>query len=134
MDASLRNIISECKESTGSFCGDTTLESWAKQGVLLLNTRLTTLEGKPLAHKNIGWEQIVTDFLKELDETVRYKVYMLWGTEAQSYREFLDDKENLILESSHPSPFNVSKGFSGCDHFAEANDYLECRGRGGITW
>lgn len=134
VNASLKNVFKECLESAGQCTADPTLTTWAQQGVLLLNTKLTTLEGRPNAHKNIGWEEVVTDYLKKLDKVCRYKVYMLWGREAQSYREHLDERNNLILEAAHPSPFSARRGFFGCDHFAAANDYLERKGRGKIEW
>lgn len=128
------NIINEVKESTGSFCGDITLKNWATQGVLLLNTRLTTEHCKKNAHVNLGWEEVLVEFLKELDSHVLNKVYLLWGNEAQQFQDSLDNTDNLILATSHPSPASAHKGFIGCDHFAEANDYLDRRGRGGIIW
>ena len=131
---SLKNIIKEVTDSTGDFTSDTGLENWAKQGVLLLNTRLTTEINKVNAHKKLEWEQILKQFIKELDDKVRYKVYMLWGSEAQSLIPFIYSTDNLILTAAHPSPASAHKGFFGCDHFEEANMYLERRERGAIKW
>ena len=133
--STLKNIFKERNKSISTIVPpDYTLESWAQQGVLLLNTRLTTEIGKVNAHKNLGWEQIVTDFIQELDKECRYKVYMLWGKDAQAYKKYIDTDYNLVLEATHPSPFSAHRGFFGCDHFAEANDYLGRRGRGEIIW
>lgn len=139
-DASLRNIIKECTDSHGSFCGDISLESWARQGVLLLNTKLTTIEGKPNAHKNLGWEQVVTTFLQELNKECRNTVWLLWGADAHSFSHLIDTTKHLVIKTTHPSPFSAYKpagdvpAFIGSDCFSEANDYLERRGRGCIDW
>jgi len=138
--AILKNIFKEVRASVGSCTEDVTLESWASQGVLLINLRLSVLEGRPNSHKNLEWEQVIIEFLKELDELCRYKVYMLWGKEPQGIESELDAENNLILKASHPAPFSAKRStdeitsFVGCDHFAEANEYLARRGKGEIKW
>ena len=161
IDSSLFNIIREVKRDTGSFAqreryyapqslvsngninltdieveteDDVTLESWTKQGVLLLNTRLTVKKGQPMSHAGIGWEKVVTDFIQELDKTTQDKVYLLWGKEAQKYQKFINTAENYVLTTSHPCRFSVHRGFEGCGHFSATNRYLEAAGRGSIEW
>ena len=130
--STFQSLIEEVKDSAGKMAvPDHTLKCWAKQGVLLINSCLTTEHSKVNSHRNIGWEQVVTDYLKELDQLVRYKVYIGWGEEAQAILSTVDKQKNLVLTGAHPS--NITE-FRGCDHFAEANDYLERRGRGGIIW
>jgi uracil-DNA glycosylase len=132
ISSTYRNILTEVKDSVGQMAvPDPTLKVWAKQGVLLLNTRLTTEHLKSNSHQNLGWEQVVTDYLKELDQLVRYKVYIGWGEEAHALLETVNKNQNLVLLGPHPSNTDM---FLGCDHFAEANDFLERRGRGGIVW
>ena len=139
-EAALANIIKEVEESTGSFCGDLTLQKWAEQGVLLINTRLTTVAGKINPHLNLGWEQVVTDFLQELAKSNRNTVWLLWGGESQSFAEKITNINGLVIKTTHPSPFSASKpvgdipAFTGSDCFAETNDFLERRGKEGIKW
>jgi uracil-DNA glycosylase len=139
IDSSLQNIFKEVVRDyyqyrTEDYNMVKSLENWTKQGVLLLNTRLTVLEGKPLSHKDIGWEEVIINFIKELDNHTKDKVYMLWGKEAQSYAEHIRQDENYILETSHPCKFSAHRGFNGCGNFTAANRYLQAAGRGEIKW
>lgn len=132
IDSSLMNIFDEVRANfNGELHTDRTLESWADQGVLLLNTRLTTEIGKPLAHANLGWESFIKDFLGQLPP---HLVYMLWGQEAQSYESSLPPGDKLVLATSHPCKFSAHRGFQGCGHFAIANEYLESIERKGVKW
>lgn len=133
LNSSLRNIQLEL----GRPIKDLTLESWAKQGVLLLNTRLTTIEGRPMAHEGMGWENEISYFLERLGDTNPPHVYMLWGREAQSYKRYINDSYNLVLEASHPSPYSAratDKPFIGCNHFEKANQFLKSVDREPINW
>lgn len=130
IDSSLANIIKE----VGDFKADTTLSQWTKQGVLLLNTRLTVKEGKPMSHKGIGWESIIQQYLTELTRKKKNLVILLWGAEAQKYRKFLDEEDNLILETSHPCRFSAHLGFLGCGHFDKTNEYLKSKDIKPIIW
>lgn len=93
---------------------DYSLESWARQGILLLNTKLTVLEGQPLSHAGIGWEDVVGKVLKYLLENVDEVTYMLWGKEAlHTYAKALlmsDPKYHVVLPTSHPSPLSATRG------------------------
>lgn len=139
VDSSLQNILNEVVRDYQANQWpmeqpDTSLSHWTEQGVLLLNTRLTVLEGRPLSHKGIGWEEVIINFIKELDRHTQDKVYLLWGKEAQSYAKHINDSENYVLKTSHPCKFSAHKGFNGCGHFSAANRYLEAAGRGSIEW
>jgi len=134
VDSSLYNIIKEVANDTGEALLDTTLESWAKQGVLLLNTRLTTEQGRPLAHKGLGWEEEIGHFLERLGDSIPPHVYMLWGREAQSYKRFINSDYNLVIEASHPCKFSAHRGFTGSRPFSQANEFLRTNNRGEIQW
>lgn len=134
LNSSLKSILTEVREDTGQEVQDFTLRSWAKQGVLLLNTRLTTTTAGPLKHKGLGWETVIPAFLERLGDITPPHVYMLWGKEAQSYKRFINTDYNLVLETSHPCKFSAHRGFIGCRHFSQANKFLRGSGREEICW
>lgn len=118
---SLGNIRSEIRRSTGLKLEDATLESWAKQGVLLLNTRLSVSEGRPLSHAQVGWKEVIDAILMNVLRTGRKPKFMLWGKEAQRYVEPVQDFRCQLFTASPPSPLGAHRGpepFHGCDHFA----------------
>jgi uracil-DNA glycosylase len=110
------------------------LESWARQGVLLLNAVLTVEEGKPGSHANRGWERFTDRVIRELNEKREHLVFLLWGAYAQKKAGFVDRSRHLVLEAPHPSPLSAQRGFLGCRHFSKANQYLEGSGQGPINW
>lgn len=119
-NSSILNISLELKRSTGQQLTDWTLESWAKQGVLLLNTRLSVKEGSPLSHDGIGWEDLVYSLLREVIQTTREKpvLWLVWGTQAlKSVGPLLLPATHPALFTSHPCSFSASRGFLGCGHF-----------------
>ena len=112
-----------------------TLESWAKQGVFLLNTTLTVKAGHSNSHANIiSWKEAVTNpTLKKLSDEREHLVFMLWGRHAERFERDLDRQRHLVLKASHPSPRSVAH-FQGCGHFREANKYLSKHGIEPIIW
>ena len=132
---SLRNIF---KEIAANFGHDTPrhgcLDTWARQGVLLLNTVLTVERGAAASHAKRGWEQCTDTLIHELANRHRGLVFMLWGAHAQAKRALFDPSEHCVLEAPHPSPLSAHRGFLGCRHFALANDYLVEAGRAPIDW
>lgn len=96
----------------------------AAQGVLLLNTSLTTTPGVAGAHIKL-WEPFTSSLMAYLGKITTGVVYMLWGQHAESYAFFINPKNNLVLRAPHPSPFSAHKGFLGCKHFSKANEYLK---------
>lgn len=134
---SLRNIFREIASDVYEGTPppfSTDLKRWADQGVLLLNTTLTVLAGKPGSHRAIGWEALTDDIVRALSNKRTGLVFMLWGTHAQSKRRLLDPHRHLILEAPHPSPLAAYRGFFGCRHFTRANAYLRSKGASGILW
>ncbi|AET90156.1 uracil-DNA glycosylase [Burkholderia sp. YI23] len=134
---SLRNIFKEIHASLGFPApAHGCLDSWAKQGVLLLNTSLTVERDKAGSHAKRGWEQCTDTLIHEMAMRHDGLVFMLWGAHAQAKHALIDGtaKSHCVLESAHPSPLSAYRGFFGCGHFALANDYLTKCGREPIDW
>jgi uracil-DNA glycosylase len=111
-----------------------TLESWASQGVFLMNTTLTVTHGQFNSHANIGWKKAVTiPALEKLSAERDHLVFMLWGVHAKKFDHALDQRRHLVLKAAHPSP-RSGGGFRGCGHFGKANKYLSRHGIGEIAW
>jgi len=132
---SLRNIFKEIAASLGHEppphgC----LDTWAKQGVLLLNTVLTVERNSAASHAKRGWEKCTDTLIHELAMRHDCLVFMLWGAHAQAKRALLGGKSHYVLEAPHPSPLSAHRGFLGCGHFAKANEYLVEHGRTPIDW
>ncbi|MFL6639570.1 MAG: uracil-DNA glycosylase [Paraburkholderia graminis] len=132
---SLRNIFKEIATSLGHEpprhgC----LDTWAKQGVLLLNTVLTVERNSAASHAKRGWEKCTDTLIHELAMRHDHLVFMLWGAHAQAKRALLGGKSHYVLEAPHPSPLSAHRGFLGCGHFAKANEYLVQHGRTPIDW
>ena len=113
----------EIEDDVGIKNQNVSLEGWAKQGVLLLNSYLSVQEGQPLSHAKIGWEIFTNRVLIEASRKCNV-VFMLWGNYARSKKDIIEG-QNLILEAAHPSPLSAHKGFFGCKHFSKANAYLK---------
>lgn len=134
---SLKNIFKEIERDLNVTVdrenGD--LTHWAEQGVLLLNTILTVEKDKPLSHIEIGWQDITNKILNAVMQDKSPKVFMLWGKKAQELFSTLQNThDHLILETSHPSPFSVERGFNGCNHFSKANEFLNKHNVQPINW
>ena len=109
------------------------LENIAKQGVLLLNSILTVEKNNPGSHKNIGWEKL-TDIIISSLSLMGNIVFILWGNFAKKKSNLIDNNINLVINSSHPSPFSAHKGFFGSKPFSKCNDYLISKGKEPIKW
>ena len=109
------------------------LENIAKQGVLLLNSILTVEKNNPGSHKNIGWEKL-TDIIISSLSLIGNIVFILWGNFAKKKSNLIDNNINLVINSSHPSPFSAHKGFFGSKPFSKCNDYLISKGKEPINW
>ena len=110
------------------------LASWAKQGVLLLNSVLTVAKNNPASHANQGWEVFTDHVISLLSDKKQHLVFLLWGAYAGKKTELIDSEKHLILTAPHPSPFSAHKGFFGCQHFSQANDYLISTNQQPIEW
>jgi len=131
---SLQNIYKEISEDLGILPErDGDLSRWGKQGVLMLNSVLTVLPGKPGSHAGIGWEIFTDSVIQTINKNKKHVVYLLWGRYAQNKGSVIDPKNNLILTSAHPSPYSATK-FFGNHHFSKCNAYLEAHGLTPIDW
>lgn len=110
------------------------LEKWARQGVLLLNTVLTVEQGKPQSHAGLGWERFTDRVIDELNRRSTGLVFLLWGSPAQKKCASIDDSRHHIIRSPHPSPLSAHRGFLGSRPFSRANEYLVSIGRSPINW
>ncbi|MEM8642856.1 MAG: uracil-DNA glycosylase [Cyanobacteria bacterium P01_G01_bin.54] len=132
---SLVNIFKEIEQDLGikpprHGC----LQSWADQGVLLLNSVLTVEQRKAASHKGRGWEEFTDAIIDALNQRREHLVFMLWGSYAQKKGKYIDRKRHLVLTSPHPSPLSASRGFFGNRHFSRANAYLQEQGIEPISW
>ena len=132
---SLLNIYKEIKDEYGyDIPSSGYLESWSKQGVLLLNTVLTVRAHQPNSHKNMGWEIFTDEIIKILNKREDPIIFVLWGANARSKKQFIDTRRHFVLEAPHPSPLSAHRGFFGCNHFKKINDILGSLGKDAIDW
>lgn len=132
---SLQNIYKELQEDTGCYIPNNGyLKKWADQGVLLLNTVLTVRAHQANSHRGQGWEEFTDAIIHALNLQERPVVYLLWGRPAQSKIPMLTNPKHLILKAPHPSPLSAYRGFFGCRHFSQANEFLIANGVEPIDW
>lgn len=132
---SLLNIFKELESDLGiAMAPHGCLESWAKQGVLLLNTSLSVEARKPQSHSHIGWQQFTDQVIDCLNQHQHPIVYLLWGSHAQKKQPLIDSSKHHILKAPHPSPLSAYRGFFGCKHFSKANTLLTQNQRPPIDW
>lgn len=132
---SLQNIYKELQNDLGippASHGE--LISWAKNGVLLMNTVLTVRESQPNSHKNKGWEIFTDRVIELLNKRQKPMVFILWGANARSKAKLITNRNHLILQSAHPSPLSAYNGFFGSRHFSQTNAFLEEHGIEPIDW
>ncbi|MEF1289341.1 uracil-DNA glycosylase [Vibrio sp. M260118] len=110
------------------------LQSWAEQGVLLLNTVLTVEQGKAHSHAKIGWETFTDRVIEALNQHHSDVVFLLWGAHAQKKGRFINRDKHHVLEGPHPSPLSARRGFFGCRHFSRTNAILQQLGKQPIEW
>ena len=132
---SLVNIYKELNRDLGKPIPTSgNLTHWAEQGVLLLNATLTVEAHKAGSHQGKGWEELTDAAIQALNKQRENIVFMLWGSYAQRKGKYIDRKKHLVLEAVHPSPLSAYRGFIGCGHFSQANNYLQQLGLPPIQW
>ena len=133
---SLQNIYKEIKSDLGiendMHYGE--LTSWAKQGVLLLNTVLTVRQGQANSHKGMGWELFTDRVISELNKKETPVVFLLWGANARNKAQIINNPKHIKLCCAHPSPLSAYNGFFGCKHFSKTNEILIASGQKPINW
>ena len=132
---SLRNIYKELKTDLGieEFVSGN-LESWAKQGVLLLNATLTVEASNAGSHQKKGWEEFTDAVIKLLSEEKENIVFVLWGSYAQKKGKKINREKHFIIESAHPSPLGAYRGFWESKPFSKTNEYLKSKNKQEINW
>jgi uracil-DNA glycosylase len=133
---SLKNMYKELAEDIADFVipQHGFLESWAKQGVLMLNSVLTVEQGNAHSHKHLGWEQFTDTIIAKVNEHQTGVVFLLWGAPAQKKGRFIDVNRHHVLKAPHPSPLSAYRGFLGCGHFSKTNEILLGMGKTPINW
>lgn len=132
---SLLNIFKEIRNDLGiEIPKSGNLESWADQGVLLLNATLTVRAHQAGSHQGKGWEQFTDAVIHKIASKKENIAFLLWGAYAQKKASFVDRRKHLVLESVHPSPLSASRGFFGNHQFSKINSYLEENENTAIKW
>jgi uracil-DNA glycosylase len=132
---SLVNIYKELKDDINCYIPNNGyLKKWADQGVLLLNTVLTVLEGQANSHRNMGWEQVTDKIISLLNQRNEPIVFILWGNNAQSKTSLITNNNHYIIKSVHPSPLSASRGFFRSKPFSKTNAILASWGKNPIQW
>ena len=132
---SLVNIYKELEDDLGCYVPNNGyLTKWAEQGVLMLNTVLTVRAHQAASHQNMGWEQFTDAAIRAVNEVDRPVVFLLWGRPAQQKQSLLNNPKHLILKAPHPSPLSAYRGFFGCKHFSQTNEFLKENGLDPIDW
>ncbi|WP_122036257.1 uracil-DNA glycosylase [Aliivibrio sp. EL58] len=133
---SLRNMYKELAQDIDGFVipDHGYLESWAKQGVLLLNTVLTVEEGKAHSHAKLGWETFTDSIIEQLNKNKENVIFLLWGAHAQKKGANIDGTRHSVLKAPHPSPLSAHRGFFGCKHFSQVNELLKSKNLSEINW
>lgn len=114
------------------------LYGWAHQGVLLVNTSHSVVEGKPGSHLAL-WEPFALSVVEALNKKNDI-VWLLWGAKAIAYKKYITNPSHAVICTSHPSPLSVHKSvqgyppFKGSGCFSKANEELEVRNKGKIIW
>ena len=132
---SLQNIYKELAGDLGiAHPGHGNLESWSRQGVLLLNSCLTVEDGRAGSHQGKGWEQFTDAVIAALNQEHKGLAFILWGRKAQDKGASIDRDRHLVITSVHPSPLSAHNGFFGSRPFSRTNDYLAAQGKSPIDW
>ena len=132
---SLVNIYTELRDDLGiETPNHGNLESWARQGVLLLNTSLTVRSGAASSHQGKGWEIFTDEVLKAVNAKQHRVVFILWGAHARKKKALIDLSRHTVIESAHPSPLSAHNGFFGSKPFSRANAALIEAGLAPIDW
>jgi len=133
LPGSLRNILKELEADIGRPPQTSPdLAHWVAQGVLLLNTTLTTVHGASNAHTKLPWDRVVAQILTAVITANPKVVAILWGKAAQNYAPYFAAER--VVDSAHPSPLSAHRGFLGSKPFSKTNEMLRLDHKEGIDW
>lgn len=133
MPPSLRNMYKELSDDLGINRTTTDLSDWAKQGVLLLNTALSVIEGQANSMAQI-WEPFTDRLIQLIDENKKPVIFVLWGGNAKKKKRLIKNNKALIVESAHPSPLSAYRGFFGSKPYSKINAMLTELNQNTINW
>lgn len=133
---SLLNMYKELEKDIAGFTRPQHgfLESWATQGVMLLNTVLTVEASKAHSHARFGWETFTDNVISAINQHREGVIFLLWGSHAQKKGSIIDTQRHHVLKAPHPSPLSAHRGFFGSKHFSQANALLSQSGQTPIDW
>ncbi len=132
---SLRNIYKEIQSDIGiAQPNHGCLQDWARQGVFMMNTVMSVVEGKPGSHRKKGWELFTDEVMKILNDCERPLVFVFWGNWAKDKVKFITNPKHKVIMSAHPSPLSAYQGFFGSKPFSQINEFLKKKGLGEIDW
>lgn len=132
---SLRNIHQELHDDVGvDIPSHGSLEKWAANGVLLLNTTLTVRAHAAASHQGHGWERFTDQIIQVVNDKPTSVVFILWGAAARKKKSMIDTGRHTVVESAHPSPLSARNGFFGSRPFSQANDALTGNGLPPVDW
>jgi len=132
---SLRNIFKELQADLNlPISTNGNLDTWAEQGVLLLNSTLTVREKQAGSHQKLGWETFTDSIIKKIATEKEEIIFLLWGAFAQKKSVLINEKKHYLLTTTHPSPFSAYRGFLGCKHFSKTNEILIKNNKQSINW
>ncbi len=132
---SLQNILTELESDLGlAHPGHGSLEAWARQGVLLLNSTLTVRAHSAGSHQGKGWETFTDAAIQAVSDKEEPVVFILWGASARKKKSLIDTTHHTVIESPHPSPLSAHRGFFGSRPFSRTNQALQDAGRAPVDW
>ncbi len=131
---SLINIFKELQDDLDIINDNGNLQSWADQGVLLLNSVLTVVSGQANSHQGQGWEEFTDEIINILNQQERPIAFILWGAYAQKKGAIIDSSRHFVLRSPHPSPLSAYRGFFGSRPFSQVNQFLKQQQQSPIDW
>jgi uracil-DNA glycosylase len=129
---SLKNLMKELKSDIPRVSANEDIARWADQGVLLLNSALTTQVGVSGAHQDI-WREFIEVALRELGQSKAGELAVIsLGTQAKKLSEII--KIGTIVQAPHPSPLSAHRGFFGSRIYSRVNKVLGDQGQEPIDW
>lgn len=133
---SLKNIFKEYVSDMNVIFTpvDSSLETWAENGVLLLNSFFSVKEHEPMSHANIGWDKLTRAIIKAVSEKKETVAFILLGNDARSFKSIINIEKHVVFEAAHPSPLSAYRGFFGCRLFTRVNEMLSEKGASPIDW
>ena len=127
-------IINEAIKDVNIYRPDSaSLVSWAKQGVLLLNSALTAPSDKPAGHL-ADWQWFSNKIIDQIIKSKEPKAFILWGEHGEKFVSKLQNSQHLVIKAPNPSPLSAANGFYGSKPFSKVNKFLEKNGYEKIDW